>query len=1767
MSETPAPLFTGFCRRLLLIPLLALVLPAQAVVVDLNTDGVSDIWALKYGVTSFSPTADTDGDGITDASEAAAGTNPFSANSTVRIASMSRDENGQHFTFPTLLGKGYVLQKSPGLAPATWTAEGGIRKGTGADLAVTIPAAGATEFFYRVVVQDMDTDADGVNDWEEVTLGFDPTNAFSNGLSAANDLARITQALGSVNAVTVVTADSSAAEPASAGPATQTGAFEIRRTGNLNAVTVNYSVSGTAVAGVDYVGVSGSVTLGLGVNSATVVITPLADVLVESAESVLLTVTANAAYNVGVPATAALLIDDKGTASGNGVRARYWNNTDTTIPVFTNTTGATNGSTTPVLNRIESQINMTAAPIATNLNTTYFVTRFTGDVLPEFSQIYTFQGQVQRGGRLWVNGQLLFSSWSNSPAAGTYSGTIELQAGQRVPIVFEHMARSTAPTAILSWQSANQPLQVIPQNRLFAATPPQILSALELMVIKGSPMVNYQIVASGEPTGYSAANLPLNWTYNATTGVVSGPPTVAGSWPIVLTATNAQGSGSAILNLTVIETGGGITRDVWSGTYADVTALPLATAPTSSALVTALEGPLAPGGGDYGARLRGSITAPTTGIYKFWVTGSDGAELWISDDDEPVNLFRRARTAGPTAQREWASPNAGKSPLLLLQAGKRYAVEVRHADPGADGHVSVGWLKPGEGGADPANAVAATEVVPSYALSPYVAPTIISGQSTLFATSMTAQGGAVTSGYGSASLRLSADESQAVLTFTHANLTSPMTGQHIHAGTNGEIIFDIDTAPANADGSHTWHIVPVGAFSVADIRNMIKAGNTYINIHTVFWPAGEIKGFLKLQAASQTFTPPAVQTWSDPADGTNAESALNRNGASRFLVQSTFGASAAEITAVQSLGFEGWINDQIGKQPTYHYPYVFANRDQTGGTVFDGPLTFNAWWRASVTGPDQLRQRIAFALSEIFVVSESGPLDDRADTLSDYYDMLLEGAFGNFRTLLENVTLHPAMGRYLDMLRNDKPNPSTGRIPNENYAREIKQLFSIGLNRMHPDGSLILNSKGELIPTYDQDAIIGFSHVFTGWYYGYTGAYRTSFDAPENWTNPMREVPVRHFTGQKRLLNNVVLPGLPMLAGVPLDPNATHTAAQYDMPAYQALAGQELDASLDALFNHPNIAPFLCRQLIQRLVTSTPSRGYLYRVVQKFENNGSGVRGDMVAVIKAILLDYEARSATLLSQQGYGKLREPLARVTAVARAFPAPAEITGSYTQNGSLITVNTGAPHLYSAGQIVYLDFGTATGGDPGSPLDANYTVLATPAPTTTTFAVRTRSSESAVTYAQGGAIVRFSVTGNNDFGLITGENIYAEYLDGVPTPPTNGPDTVEYVSDDEMQVVIAAASAKRGTYAQTAASTTLTITSTAHGFVAGASLHINFLTPTASLPVSGLYTVAANPAPTANTYAITAAEAVTRNGIAIAIPAADVLPTVTGAAVVSRTAEAASRSGPLGVTYSDWTMDYTDTDLGQTPLNSPTVFNFFLPDYQFPGILGNAGLTTPEFEITSETTVIRQSNFLYSGIFNDGLGQLGLSSFKGGNREIMVDLRPWMGTGPGGKAWAHNDNLDALIDELNTLLMGGQLPSSGTNTYGTPRVIVNAKDAIRNYVVTLPPLTPVAQPVVSLTGVGNPCEIRVTGHGLTTGDTVTISGITGGTFSPAINGTFPVTVTSSNRFTVPVNCSSIAGLNVAGATIIAIPAPPTATQLRDRVRAVVHLLITSPDFTTQK
>ncbi|HSS77713.1 MAG TPA: DUF1800 family protein, partial [Thermoanaerobaculia bacterium] len=310
---------------------------------------------------------------------------------------------------------------------------------------------------------------------------------------------------------------------------------------------------------------------------------------------------------------------------------------------------------------------------------------------------------------------------------------------------------------------------------------------------------------------------------------------------------------------------------------------------------------------------------------------------------------------------------------------------------------------------------------------------------TLFLATLTPQAGAGSGGSGSSTLTLTQDQKNAVLRFTFSGLTGPITSEHIH-GPDGTILFDIDTTPPQADGSRVWHIVPAGAFDTAAILAALHGGQCYLNLHTAAFPAGEIKGFFRQTNGSQTFTPPPAPPALPPGPPTQADAA-------RFLLQATYGPRPGEAEALQQQGFTPWLNQQLAMPRVSH----LATYDQLVSQLLAGTdptteLVRESFFSQAVQGPDQLRQRVAFALSEFFVVSDrDADLRKLPKSLAAYLDLLAQNAFGNFRDLLEAVTLSPTMGVYLDMAGSSKAIPEQGRLPNENYAREILQLFSIGL--------------------------------------------------------------------------------------------------------------------------------------------------------------------------------------------------------------------------------------------------------------------------------------------------------------------------------------------------------------------------------------------------------------------------------------------------------------------------------------------------------------------------------------------------------------------------------------------------------------------------------------------------------------------------------------------------------------------------------------------------
>ena len=426
---------------------------------------------------------------------------------------------------------------------------------------------------------------------------------------------------------------------------------------------------------------------------------------------------------------------------------------------------------------------------------------------------------------------------------------------------------------------------------------------------------------------------------------------------------------------------------------------------------------------------------------------------------------------------------------------------------------------------------------------------------------------------------------------------------------------------------------------------------------------------LSMAASAQGLSHWPDGSFGDSFDGV-AGGPASDNDAARFLAQATFGPSPSDIAHLRAVGYTGWLNEQLAAPVSTQTHYLDWFLTAYPDDYLSDDTRLEVWAINSVGTPDpsrpppnnvpsdQLRQRIAFALSEIFVVSNSnGTLAYEPWALASFYDMLAADAFGNYRTLLEDVSKHPAMGIFLSSIQNQKADATQNIHPDENYAREVMQLFSVGLKQLNADGTPVLVG-GQAVPTYDQTTVRGFAAVFTGWDWNNTGCGDSTYTCcmynedegwgtyfwcgPSNnndppWMLPME--PIEHYhdnTSDKQLL---VYPGVSLPGGVLV---------------HGGDAQSEMTQALDNIFNHPNVGPFIATRLIERLVTSNPTPAYVQRVATVFNNNGSGVRGDLNAVVKAILLDPEALYGQWQRPDTFGKLREPLLKITQMWRAMEA---------------------------------------------------------------------------------------------------------------------------------------------------------------------------------------------------------------------------------------------------------------------------------------------------------------------------------------------------------------------------------------------------------------------------------------------------------------------------------------------------------------------------------
>jgi uncharacterized protein (DUF1800 family) len=418
-----------------------------------------------------------------------------------------------------------------------------------------------------------------------------------------------------------------------------------------------------------------------------------------------------------------------------------------------------------------------------------------------------------------------------------------------------------------------------------------------------------------------------------------------------------------------------------------------------------------------------------------------------------------------------------------------------------------------------------------------------------------------------------------------------------------------------------------------------------VGVTTTLVSATELQATVPVGASATTVSVDVVNP--NPGGTTSAVASAqvqaSLQSAARLLDQATFGPTLTDIQNVQTIGLPAYLAEQF-VTPTTPEPDI-TTPPPTLCATNTVPCQQAEWWQVALTAPDQLRQRVAFAMSEMFVISTNS---DNARAVTSFQNTLANDAFGNFYTMMRDVTLSPGMGAYLNMLNSAKPTGT--EIANENYGRELMQLFTVGLDMLNPDGTLQLDANGNPIPTYTEAQVQAFSRAYTGWTYATPGGTTTKF--PNNtpdYDDPMAAVESQHDMLAKVLLNGTTL------------------------PAGQS-SSQDLTGALTNIFNHPNVGPFVCRQLIQHLVTSNPSPAYVSRIAAVFANDGTGTRGNLQAVVQAILLDTEARAGDSNPSFDGGHLREPLLYMTNVMRGL--------GFTFTGA--GAGTGAEYYYTPGNF---------------------------------------------------------------------------------------------------------------------------------------------------------------------------------------------------------------------------------------------------------------------------------------------------------------------------------------------------------------------------------------------------------------------------------------------------------------------------------------------------
>lgn len=781
------------------------------------------------------------------------------------------------------------------------------------------------------------------------------------------------------------------------------------------------------------------------------------------------------------------------------------------------------------------------------------------------------------------------------------SAPIRLNAGQAYPIELLHREKNGGDHAVLAWkQPGSDEIQIITGNFLSPAVeaPPASDNLIVIApedVTQRWPQNTFDLRGRAIDRNYGPESLKTRWEQVFGPGTLSFSSTadletnvhapVPGEYIVRLSA--SDGSEEVFDEMTItVEAAlstrtGAATRSTFTEISGDrvvhlVSNEKFPNAADSRKPLPQLDTETNSDGDKYGTLVTGFIHPPVSGTYRFSVTGDDWVELWLSPDETAARKAMICFTPSATDQYEWDKyPEYQTSTEIELDADKKYYIEIRHKEHSWRDHFAVAWLRPDQD---------EMTIIQGAYLSPLDEDTVVDSPEIAV--------------LGDKTITINIGD-----TFNDPGFFAVNSNRQ---SINDQVVVTnhINTEIAGSYAVRYQVVNPSTGFAETVVR-------------TVNVVAAESRPAVYPDPSCR---PPLMIEWDEPEPGLITDEA-----ASRFLAQATFGPTKQDIARVQEIGYEAWIDEQMEVSPSYHLDQMLALRpalDELDYRPYSDERLVT-WWTSAISAPDQLRQRVAFALSEIVVLSDKNTFGRIGLATANYYDILVRNSFGSYEQILQEVTVNPLMGEYLTMLRSDKASPD------ENYAREIMQLFSIGLIMLNPDGTPLCDVNGHNIPTYDNELIIELARAFTGWTYGGSERFDYSPYGGTDYFAPMVPFDEHHDFGEKTLTGGFTLPqGL--------------------------LPTEDLRRSVKHFADHPNVGPFIGYRLIQRLTTSNPSPGYIYRVAKTYDDDGNGVRGNLGAVVKAILLDPEARDPEAYGRTHFGKLREPIIRLTHLLRSFEA---------------------------------------------------------------------------------------------------------------------------------------------------------------------------------------------------------------------------------------------------------------------------------------------------------------------------------------------------------------------------------------------------------------------------------------------------------------------------------------------------------------------------------